>query len=294
MCYNDNVMKNLNIKAFTLIELLVVIAIISIIAAILFPVFAEARKSALNTQDMSNIRQVGLTAQMYATDYDERWVPVGSWNDPTITPYTDPSGPMPGVPWNGWGLKLSTYAHDSGIFHSPWMPAKATWFTGACATSNGMILTNTYAMNWFLGRDGSFPDSLSDPDDPYSHTPSGEPLTSPIALSQIEEPSSTMAFILNQATSAYGNTFGCDYNTLQASDFINMLRWRAVFREGGNIAFADGHAKFYIAKEADSTLCDGAPEYKIYTWTVRGIWAFPGMPDDHGGYADGPISLGCP
>jgi len=294
MCYNAVAMKHSKPIAFTLIELLVVIAIVAIIAAILFPAFAQARNSARNTQDLSNIRQIGLAAQAYAQDYDEHWVPVGSWNDPTITPQTNPAGPAPGVPWNGWGLKLSNYIHNSGIFHSPWMPDTATWFTDACSTSNGMKLTNTYAMNWFLGRDGSFPDALSAPDDPYTHTPSGEALDTPICLSQIEQPASTMAFVLNQATSAYGNSFGCDYNTLEASDFINMLRWRAVFRDGGNIAFADGHAKFYIAKEADSTLCKGAPEYKIYTWTKRNIWAFPGMPTDNGGYTDGPIDLGCP
>ena len=286
-------------QAFTLIELLVVIAIISILAAILFPVFQQVRNKARNTQDMSNLRQIGLAAQMYVGDADETWVPIGSWNDPTITPFTNPSGPAPGQPWTGWGLRLLAYGKSAGIFRSPWMPDKANYFTGSCATSNGMTLTNTYNMNWFLGRDGSCnngaPGSCDyDPTDPYTHTPDGTPLTSPITLGQIEEPSSTMAFMLNQATSAYGNSIGCDYNTLEASDYINMLRWRAVYNSGGNIAFADGHVKFYIAKEADSTLCNGAPQYKIYTWTRRNIWAYPGMPTANGGYADGPINLGCP
>ena len=282
-------------QGFTLIELLVVIAVVSIIAAILFPVFAQARKSALNTQDMSNLRQIGLSAQMYANDHDERWVPVGSSNDPTVTPYTNPSGPGVGQEWNGWGLRLQVYARSAGIFRSPWMPERANYFTGACATSNGMALTNTYAMNWFLGRDDSCPScDASDPTDPYSHTPDGSPLLTPIALAEVEQPSSTMAFVLNQATSAYGNGFGCDYNTLEASDFINMLRWRAVFRAGGNIAFVDGHVKFFIAKEADSALCNGGPRYKIYNWSARGVWAYPGMPTATGGYPDGPIDLGCP
>ncbi len=52
--------------AFTLIELLVVIAIIAILAAILFPVFAQARGSARNTQDLSNIRQIATAALLYA------------------------------------------------------------------------------------------------------------------------------------------------------------------------------------------------------------------------------------
>src|SRR5437762_13570967 len=89
---------------FTLIELLVVIAIISVLAAILFPVFAQARGSARNTADMSNIRQIGVAAMMYAQDYDETFVPVGSWNDPSITPYNSPAGPGPGLQWIGWEI----------------------------------------------------------------------------------------------------------------------------------------------------------------------------------------------
>jgi prepilin-type N-terminal cleavage/methylation domain-containing protein/prepilin-type processing-associated H-X9-DG protein len=58
-------------SGFTLIELLVVIAIIAILAAILFPVFAQARASARQTSCLSNTKQVGLAAMMYAQDYDE-------------------------------------------------------------------------------------------------------------------------------------------------------------------------------------------------------------------------------
>ena len=66
---------------FTLIELLVVIAVISILAAILFPVFAKARANARKTTALSNLKQIGAALHMYASDYDEhlpdRW-PI--WN----------------------------------------------------------------------------------------------------------------------------------------------------------------------------------------------------------------------
>jgi len=67
-------------KAFTLIELLVVIAIIAILAAILFPVFAQAREKARQATCVSNLKQVGLAIPMYADDYDQTMPIVLNWN----------------------------------------------------------------------------------------------------------------------------------------------------------------------------------------------------------------------
>src|SRR5258708_1750811 len=60
-------------RAFTLIELLVVIAIISVLAAILFPVFAQAREKARAISCLSNSKQIGLALYMYIQDYDEKY-----------------------------------------------------------------------------------------------------------------------------------------------------------------------------------------------------------------------------
>src|SRR5437660_12242245 len=62
---------------FTLIELLVVIAVIAILAAILFPVFAQARESARKATCQSNLKQIGLAFQLYLQDHDETFPNTG-------------------------------------------------------------------------------------------------------------------------------------------------------------------------------------------------------------------------
>lgn len=83
-----------SVMAFTLIELLVVIAIIAILAAILFPVFAQARESARQATCASNMKQIGIAMRMYCQDYDEVWVPEYSL-------VTDPNGASV-LPWIGF------------------------------------------------------------------------------------------------------------------------------------------------------------------------------------------------
>src|SRR5262245_61436056 len=61
-------------RGFTLIELLVVIAIIAILAAILFPVFAQAREKARQAGCLSNIKQWATATMMYVQDYDEKFM----------------------------------------------------------------------------------------------------------------------------------------------------------------------------------------------------------------------------
>src|SRR6266700_568357 len=69
--HREDSMNRLRRPGFTLIELLVVIAIIAILAAILFPVFAQARDRARMSACLSNERQIGTALMMYAQDYDE-------------------------------------------------------------------------------------------------------------------------------------------------------------------------------------------------------------------------------
>jgi prepilin-type N-terminal cleavage/methylation domain-containing protein len=71
----------MNRKAFTLIELLVVIAIIAILAAILFPVFAQARDAARKTACLSNAKQLSIGLMMYVQDHDETFFWQNTWNE---------------------------------------------------------------------------------------------------------------------------------------------------------------------------------------------------------------------
>jgi prepilin-type N-terminal cleavage/methylation domain-containing protein len=74
-------------RAFTLIELLVVIAIIAILAAILFPVFAQARASARKTTCLSNFRQITMAMLMYTSDWDEKFARTQTTDTPGVPGY---------------------------------------------------------------------------------------------------------------------------------------------------------------------------------------------------------------
>jgi prepilin-type N-terminal cleavage/methylation domain-containing protein len=121
-------------NAFTLIELLVVIAIIAILAAILFPVFAQAKAAAKSTAALNNLKQVGTAIHMYAADYDDGtvltdWAPTSAVSRPSwpwlLMPYTknrdinwDPARQIPqGDKLEGydWDLVTTIAINDAGF-----------------------------------------------------------------------------------------------------------------------------------------------------------------------------------
>jgi prepilin-type N-terminal cleavage/methylation domain-containing protein/prepilin-type processing-associated H-X9-DG protein len=113
-----------NRRGFTLIELLVVIAIIAILAAILFPVFAQARESARKTSCLSNIKQISLAVMQYLQDYDEKF-PTPVWTLPT----SDPGYNRRDAPWGiwyrfhtGWNHTVTPYVKNVQVFLCPSSP----------------------------------------------------------------------------------------------------------------------------------------------------------------------------
>jgi prepilin-type N-terminal cleavage/methylation domain-containing protein len=112
-------------RGFTLIELLVVIAIIAILAAILFPVFAQARAKARQASCLSNLKQVGTGSAMYTQDYDELVIP--EWlntqpdasDDPSLYPGTCGSPADCHDYKRFWPYRIQPYIKNWGVTTCP-------------------------------------------------------------------------------------------------------------------------------------------------------------------------------
>jgi prepilin-type N-terminal cleavage/methylation domain-containing protein len=96
-------------QAFTLVELLVVIAIISIVAAVLFPIFVGAKGAALRESCASNLHQVSLGVMAYTADYDDRFMPINY--QPASTPNSRND--------RTWVQMILPYVKDFAIFRCP-------------------------------------------------------------------------------------------------------------------------------------------------------------------------------
>ena len=117
-------------KAFTLIELLVVIAIIAILAAILFPVFAQAKLAAKKAADLSNAKQIGTATQLYLGDADD--------TNPMVVYTTDGNGVIPGTGTDFYSVfdALQPYSKNKDLFTSPADPKAIKWSAVLPATNS--------------------------------------------------------------------------------------------------------------------------------------------------------------
>lgn len=215
--------------AFTLIELLVVIAIIAILAAILFPVFAQAKVAAKKTQDLSNVKQLGTMIMLYAGDYDDRY------------PLT--SFPAKG---NNWPMQCQPYVKNWGIFRSPgdastlWPPAGTERPTPDTPAGDPRwdFRWSSYLLNaYFSGGYGS-----------------GQFATQ----TALASPANVVYLGLARDDVAPRDHFHPFYwgdPAEQSSGYMQNLTWDPsigetkeiklnAFSQGTNFAYADGHAKF--------------------------------------------------
>lgn len=152
-------------NGFTLIELLVVIAIIAILAAILFPVFAQAREKARQSTCLSNCKQLGLGLIMYTDDYDETFPCTFSWpqdeaNGGNCTWIANKGSVSAG--WHCTWLQLLPYTKNTKISICPSDKGSAEWdFRKTGSYHSGISIGSSYGYNWnFAGKPvGTFDES---------------------------------------------------------------------------------------------------------------------------------------
>jgi prepilin-type N-terminal cleavage/methylation domain-containing protein/prepilin-type processing-associated H-X9-DG protein len=127
-------------KAFTLIELLVVIAIVAILAAILFPVFAQAREKARTTSCLSNSRQIGVAMMMYIQDNDEIFM-AAQHDENTVE-----------EPFYPWYQPLQPYVKNGGIFRCPSLTDQPTEWSAPFYETYWSSIRSDYLINGFFAH----------------------------------------------------------------------------------------------------------------------------------------------
>jgi len=270
----------INRRGFTLIELLVVIAIIAILAAILFPVFAQAREAARTTVCLSNVKQLSLGAMMYVQDYDERfWT--WNWGD-----YCNGGNIAAGLPRDSsafWTMAIYPYIKNAQLYQCPddilqWDDAWANNEGQNCSDDNGahdMFAPAPGVYYWDTGNakwnpkyvsyganetlDGGtklaaikapanfmlFGDCASQLADDWTGTGGANASNANIIVSRVafsSDPNGCCLMWDSSNTATYFENLTNDNGVPITGNYLdNSTRHHG----GENISFTDGHAKYY-------------------------------------------------
>lgn len=214
-------------RAFTLIELLVVIAIIAILAAILFPVFAQAKLAAKKTKSLNNCKQMGIALQTYVTDYDDITPSIwGTTNSAQCAATLDPGQGCS----NEWWMPLFPYYKTIDLIYSD---ERNDPDNNAVRRKFGATRLSAYGYNWgpFGWRGGGMLEKQ------VALTPAGN----------VNRGKSMTSFDAPAGTAAFGDTYDTPRATMGigfSADTYNGntnsgLRYSGMF----NYVFVDGHAK---------------------------------------------------
>ena len=225
-------------KGFTLIELLVVIAIIAILAGILFPVFTRARENARRTACQSNLRQLAMAMRMYASDWD-------GFFPAYPTPCRNPALYKIASNWH-WGEKIQPYVRNWDILRCPSAAQDWEWNANCYPTMFGRLpfrcnygYNEAIANNWNnKGRLASIrrpPEFVLLADCWWTLLGSQSRTTDGV------NPRVAFANVLDPRGNNPVVRCGCPATLYQGIDYDTWTRHAG----GSNIAFCDGHVKWF-------------------------------------------------
>lgn len=206
-------------KGFTLIELLVVIAIIAILAAILFPVFARAREKARQTSCLSNLKQIALAFNMYASDYDSMYP--ATWT---------------GYPSTVYAHLLLPYMKNVQLMTCPSKPTQS-W-------SGGLNMRTGTAGYGAADRRMGYGYNTSWSSGGYPHQGVGRGIDGYKGCAETEIQLPAEHILASESQPYVPVTYGDSYcDTVQIQNSAAYPEYR--HNDGANVALADGHAKWY-------------------------------------------------
>ena len=222
-------MRTKSQRGFTLIELLVVIAIIAILAAILFPVFAQAREAARKTSCVSNQKQFGQSVMMYVQDYDETF-PQSAYSLNTALGIVQPGARLFTV-----YDALIPYVKNTDVLVCPSQRPGidfAAVLTGIGMSGPPGFRFASYGLNWGLFQDPAVPPALF----------SADPV---VSMAELTEPTDTIMFY--DATYVRIGGAQPDPSCARPPGPLGWENFPGDPRHADGIVmnFADGHAKWF-------------------------------------------------